>query len=188
MNLYTNPPITKKELLDREVSNILRAPKTMAEQLVNTWCQSFDSLWNSRENRDPELTITVADRLEAIDIEAVDLFAESSALCTFLVSRLSVTRPDLVEKITTRVSSMPLYTANSDGSVTLTPEVIPEEPPVEEPPVEEPPVVVEEPTVVVEEEPPVVVEEPPVVVEEPTVVVEEEPAPTAPPIGRHIAL
>ena len=156
MNLYTNPPITKTELLDREVSGILRSPKVMAEQLVNTWCHSFDALWNSRENRDPELTITVADRLEAIDIEAVNLFAESSALCTFLVSRLSVTRPDLVEKIATRVSGMPLYTANSDGSVTLTPEVIPEEPPVEEPPVEEPPV--EEPPV---EEPPV--EEPPVV-------------------------
>jgi len=128
MNLYTNPTITKTELLEREVSNILRAPKMMAEHLVNTWCQSFDMLWNTRENRDPELTITVQDRLDAVGVEAVDLFAESSALCNFLVSRLSVDRPDLVEKIATRVSSMPLYTANSNGSVTLTP-VVEEEPP-----------------------------------------------------------
>jgi hypothetical protein len=152
MNLYTNPTITKKELLDREVSNILRAPKAIAEQLVNSWCQSFDSLWNSKENRNPELTVTIADRLEAIDTEAVDLFAESSALCTFLVSRLSVTRPDLVEKITSRVASIPAYTVNEDGSIVLVPVVVVEEPVVEEPVVEEPPIV-EEPIV---EEPPVV--------------------------------
>ena len=154
MNLYTNPTITKKELLDREVSNILRAPKAMAEQLVNAWCQSFDMLWNTRENRDPELTITIADRLEAIGVEASDLFEESSALCIFLIGRLSVTRPDLVEKITSRVASMPAYTTSTDGSMVLVPVVVVEE---------EPPVVVEEPpVVVVEEEPPVVIVEEPI--------------------------
>jgi len=150
MNLYTNPTITKKELLDREVSNILRAPKAIAEQLVNSWCQSFDMLWSTRENRDPALTVTIADRLEAVGVEAYDLFEESSALCIFLIGRLSVTRPDLVEKITSRVASIPAYTVNEDGSIVLVPVVV-EEPIVEEPVVEEP--VVEEPPVVVEEDP-----------------------------------
>ena len=113
MSLLTQQnELSDAQFLERRVQEIKSSPRRLAEQMYQQWEQSFNALWT--ENR-----FTVAQKLEALDTDAAELFALNTAFVTFMVTQLTGKRDDLVQKIQDKINSMPAYTIVSDGTVTL---------------------------------------------------------------------
>ena len=96
-----------------KVVRILASSRSTAEQLVNHWDNSVRELWS------PGGDITPAELLAAIGSEAGEMMVLSRALTAFLVSTLTGKRDDLVAVIERRLATIPAFTTNKDGTVTI---------------------------------------------------------------------
>lgn len=95
-----------------EAAQIKAAPRRLVDTLMQSWERPFDLLWANPNS-------TPAELLAEIGTDAAELFAENAALVQFLVSRLAGKDDALVAKIMAKVATIPSYTANQDGTVTL---------------------------------------------------------------------
>lgn len=96
-----------------KVFHILASSRRTAEQLVHQWDNSVRELWS------PGGDITPADLLAAIGTEAGEMMALSRALTAFLISTLTGKRDDLVAIIERRLATIPAFTVQADGTVTV---------------------------------------------------------------------
>ena len=116
MPLLTPPPTPPiEQLVNMQVSQIRQLPRRLAEQLYRSWDQAFDFMWVERDG------VTPAMRLEALGTAAAEMFERNTALVTFMVGMFTGEDNALVAKIMAKVATIPAYTVNEDGTVTLNP-------------------------------------------------------------------
>ena len=96
-----------------KVAHILASSRRTAEHLVHQWDNSVRELWS------PGGDITPADLLAAIGTEAGEMMTLSRALTAFLITTLTGKRDDLVAVIERRLATIPAFTTNKDGTVTI---------------------------------------------------------------------
>jgi hypothetical protein len=115
MSILNPVPVQPDEqvILMNKARYIKQAPLRLAENMLEEWETSFDALWRE------EGKFTPAQRLEAIGTDAEELFELNSQFVTFMVSQLTGKRNDLVQRIQEKVATIPAYTVNNDGTVTL---------------------------------------------------------------------
>jgi hypothetical protein len=92
---------------------IKRVPRQLAETLYRGWSASFDLMWSSANG------VTPADRVAALGTNAAELFAANAALTTLMLGMIGESDPDMKAGIESRLASLPAYTVNQDGTVTL---------------------------------------------------------------------
>lgn len=103
---------SEEVILQRRVQEIKSAPRKLAEQMYQQWEQSFNALWSSER-------FTPQQKLQALGTDAEELFELNSVFVTFMITQLSGKRNDLVQAIQEKVATIPAYTVNNDGTVTL---------------------------------------------------------------------
>lgn len=111
----TGPAIPTAQRARMEAAQIKVAPRRMADQIVQQWERSYDALWTTAHG------VTPAARIAELGTAAVELFEANTALVTFLVTMLSGKDDALVARLTAKMATIPAFTANEDGTVTLTP-------------------------------------------------------------------
>lgn len=104
-----SPEFNQLKLVE-EMKQVLESPSRILDFLYMMWTQSFDTL-----HRDPSLR---PQKLQILGSNAVELFQLNSALTQFMIGQLTGKRDDLVADINARLSSLPEFNFNSDGTVT----------------------------------------------------------------------
>ena len=113
--LNPQPEVTKAERVKRLTDDIVETPRETAEQLFQQWDHAVRMLWSKQGDITPE------DNLAAIGTDAAELITMSRALTVFLTTICTGKRDDLVEKIKVRLATIPAFTTNKDGTVTIDP-------------------------------------------------------------------
>jgi len=116
--LNSQPEVTKAERVKRLTDDILETPRETAERLFQQWDHAVRILWSKQGDITPE------DKLAAIGTDAAELIAMSRALTAFLTTTCTDKRNDLVEKIEARLATIPAFTVQADGTVTIDPVTI----------------------------------------------------------------
>ncbi len=106
-------PVTEPTPLERQVEQLLSAPRQIALQIIQIWEQKFDLMWS---NRGP---VTVAQRLAAIGPAGAELLERNTELVTFLLTQLSGEDQALIDRINAKLATIPAYTVAQNGTVTL---------------------------------------------------------------------
>lgn len=113
MSLLTQQnELSDAQLLQRRVQEIKSTPRKLTEQMYQQWLQGFNALWTDGK-------FTAAQKLQALDTDAAELFALNTAFVTFMVTQLTGKRDDLVQHMQDKINAMPAYTIHDDGTVTL---------------------------------------------------------------------
>jgi len=119
MSLLLNPSVSQIDTsifrFQSQINKIKTSPKEIAEQMFNMWEEAFNALWGQQ----PGLPFTIQQKLEAIGTDAAELFELNSQFVTFMITNLTGRRDDLVARIQQKVATIPPYTVNQDGTVTL---------------------------------------------------------------------
>ncbi|MFM9825517.1 hypothetical protein [Flavobacterium sp.] len=118
--LNLQPEVTKAERVKRLTDDILETPRETAEQLFQQWERAVRMLWSKQGDITPE------DKLAAMGADAGELIAMSRALTAFLTTTCTGKRDDLVAKIEARLATIPAFTVQADGTVTIDPVTIDE--------------------------------------------------------------
>lgn len=105
-----NPAATKQpSRIDSKVEGVKQSAKTIADKIIKTWENSFSDIWDDKEP---------AAVLAGLGTDAAEMFLLSQKTVQFLASILA-DRPDDIARIVDKVESMPAFTVNADGTVTL---------------------------------------------------------------------
>ena len=113
-NQIENPELAHAELI-QQMKRVLQMPMEMVGFLYTRWRDSFEAL-----HGDPA---TRPQKLQILGTNAVELFQLNAALTQFMINQLSGKRDDLVGEINSRLTTLPQFNFNQDGTVT---EVVPE--------------------------------------------------------------
>ena len=114
MNILTPPePVTEPTTAERQAAALITGARSIAERNAREWMREFDALWT-------KTSITPAERLAALGPAAAQLFALSNAMVQFLAGTIAQSRPDLWQGIQDRLDSLPEFTVEEDGTITLT--------------------------------------------------------------------
>lgn len=92
--------------------------RNSARNLINDWAKGFDFLW--RRN-DPQST------LDEIGTDATECFLRSKKMHEFIIEQYGIDHPLIVQEILPRLESIPEFTINEDGTVTIIQEPVEEE-------------------------------------------------------------
>jgi len=114
MSLLNPQQSPRTDQLERVIDQIKRTPKSIADQIFRQWLSAFDALWSG--NR-----FTITEGVEALGTDAVELLELNSQLVQFMLQQFTGKRDDLVEIIQQKLSEIPEFTPNPDGSITLNP-------------------------------------------------------------------
>jgi len=112
MSLLDPRQTPQTEQLQRTIDLIKRVPKSIADQIFRQWLSAFDALWSNNQ-------FTLTERVEALGTDAVELVEMNTQLVQFMLQQFTGKRDDLVQTIQERVSKVPQFVANPDGSITL---------------------------------------------------------------------
>ena len=112
MSLLDPRQTTQSDQLQRTIDQIKRVPKSIADQIFRQWLSAFDALWSNNQ-------FTLTERVEALGTDAVELVEMNTQLVQFMLQQFAGKRDDLVETIQQRLSKVPQFTPNPDGSITL---------------------------------------------------------------------
>lgn len=99
--------------LERQVTQLKRTPRRMAESLVREWEGNFDMLWSTQGG------VTPAERLIGLGTDAAELFSRNEALVTFILGQLGDEDAVTSGRIAAKVAAMPGVTVHEDGTVTI---------------------------------------------------------------------
>jgi hypothetical protein len=116
-NLENQGP-TREQRLQRLVGEIKAAPISLVNEMVNRWNRAFDQLWSESFTPVGE-PITVEEKLAALGTNAAELFELNTIFTQFIITQLTGKRDDIVAQIVAKVATIPPYTVNPDGSITL---------------------------------------------------------------------
>jgi len=116
--LNSQPEVTKAERVKRLTDDIVETPRDTAEQLFQQWDHAVRMLWSKQGDITPE------DKLATIGTDAAELITMSRALTVFLTTICTGKRDDLVAKIDARLATIPAFTVQADGTVTIDPVTI----------------------------------------------------------------
>ena len=108
----TNQIPTAEIRLAKRIDRIKQNSAQFADQMFYTWKGSFDAIWNSDE-------FTPAQKIEALGTDAAELYQLSAQMVQFMITIFTGRRDDLVAQIQASVASLPEFTINQDGTVTL---------------------------------------------------------------------
>jgi hypothetical protein len=95
--------------LTTQANDIIKAPNMIVNTMYSGWAQAFDLL-HGNPNKRPQL-------LEIIGTYGTDLFLLNNTLTTFMVSELTGRRDDIVDDITKKLSTLPNFIFNNNGTV-----------------------------------------------------------------------
>lgn len=112
MSLLNPQQSPRANQLEHTIDQIKRVPKSIADQIFRQWLSAFDALWSG--NR-----FTITERVEALGTDAVELLELNSQLVQFMLQQFTGKRDDLVAIIQQKLSEVPEFTPNPDGSITL---------------------------------------------------------------------
>jgi len=99
--------------LNRQVTRLRRASRSLVDNLIRQWESDFDLLWSNQGG------VTPAQRLAELGTDGGELFSHSTALVTFLLTELGSQDPDTSARIQAKVASMPAITVNQNGTVSI---------------------------------------------------------------------
>ena len=108
-NQIENPELAHAELI-QQMKRVLQMPMEMVGFLYTRWRDSFEAL-----HGDPA---TRPQKLQILGTNAVELFQLNAALTQFMINQLSGKRDDLVGEINSRLTTLPQFNFNQDGTVT----------------------------------------------------------------------
>lgn len=83
------------------------------EQLFHSWVNSFDALWSDSQGVTPE------EKIAALGTDAAEVFYLSAAMVQFLTTIFTGRRDDLLTIIQEKLGTLPEFTINEDGTVSL---------------------------------------------------------------------
>jgi acyl-CoA reductase-like NAD-dependent aldehyde dehydrogenase len=98
-----------------QINKIKNSPREIAEQMFNMWEEAFNALWTQQ----PSLSYTTQEKIDAIGTNAAELFELNTQFVAFMITNLTGKRNDLIEKIQQKINTIPPYTVNSNGTITL---------------------------------------------------------------------
>ena len=113
MNILTPPESTPQPSpVERQAAALIAGARSIAERIARDWMREFDALWTIT-------SVTPAERLAELGHAAAQLFALSNAMVQFMDGTIKESRPDLWEGVQNRLDTLPEFTVNEDGTVTL---------------------------------------------------------------------
>ena len=104
----TDPVAPAKRIATRIVNQTARS----ANQLIQSWEQGFDALWNN-PNATPE------EILAEMGTDAGEVFELSTAMIGLMANVLPGKLDDEWARIQTKIAAKPATTVNEDGTVTI---------------------------------------------------------------------
>ena len=107
----TTPPTINGEI---KAAQIKRSISATGEQLYHNWISSFDALWNNNQ-------VSAEEIISALGTDAAEVFYLSAAMVEFMTTVFTGRRDDLLAGIQARLATLPEFTINEDGTVTITP-------------------------------------------------------------------
>jgi hypothetical protein len=108
--IFEKANLTDEEKITVAVNELTTIPDSSFQTNLLMWEAGIDALWN-------ELT---AEKLAALGTRAAALFEHSRAWAQFLMERATFAGDqNAVDRIASRVASLPPFTVNGDGTVTL---------------------------------------------------------------------
>lgn len=116
MSLLTKPRQQSPVPEFRAKADVMRlklAPRRMVDFLYRNWKESFDLLWTTKDG------VTPAMRVAELGTDAGELFQMNGILVQFLLDNLVGKDDELAREIQAKVATMPDFSINRDGTVTL---------------------------------------------------------------------
>lgn len=107
-----NQPISTEQKLITKIHRIKLNSAQFADQMFNTWKNSFDAIWKTDQ-------FTPAQKIEALGTDAAELYQLSAQMVEFMITIFTGRRNDLVVQIQAAIASLPAFEINQDGTVTL---------------------------------------------------------------------
>ena len=82
------------------------------EHLYYNWASSFDALWNNNQ-------LSAEEIIAALGTDAAEVFYLSSAIVQFMSTVFAGRREDILAKIQKKLATLPEFTINENGTVSL---------------------------------------------------------------------
>lgn len=108
----TQNQLSSEQKLQQRASQIKKSTAMTAETMLRDWATTFDMLWRNGQ-------FSAAEKIEALGEDAKEIFLLSAAMVEFMKAVFAGRREDLIAKIDEKLATLPNFTINADGTVTL---------------------------------------------------------------------